>query len=404
MPQATDAVTIALVRTPSVDDVGRAGQTGGMAAMTPIEVARLRLVGQGIQSPLHHSPVDTVRHLTAMQGQDLPGVLWSIGSRTIGATEAGVRSAFDRGEIVRSWPMRGTLHVTTPDDLRLILPLSRHRLATAFASRRRELAISDGDILSATDVAQAVLPGQPLPRKALFAAFESAGQSTTGQRGIHLISALAHAGLVCLGPFAGREQAFVLLDEWAPAGRTSPGRDSALDEVALRYYLGHGPATIADLSWWANLTLADVRAATARVAERLGTLTVGSTTYYASPDLVDVAGSAPGSRSVHLVSGFDENLLGYTDRSPALDARHSPLIVPGNNGVFKPTIVAGGRIVGTWARAERASSVTLTAHPFDELGSGARLALSAAAERYALFRHKPVDLVVAPAMTPSSTL
>jgi hypothetical protein len=101
----------------------------------PVDTARRRLEAKRIQQPIGASPLDTVTHLTAMQGHNLPGVLWSFGLRTPGVTEAGVRVAFDRRELVRSWPMRGALHVTTPDDLRMILPLSRHRLTTAFATR-----------------------------------------------------------------------------------------------------------------------------------------------------------------------------------------------------------------------------------------------------------------------------
>ena len=375
-----------------------------MAGTRPIDIARLRLVAQEVHKPTADGPLGAVSHLTAMQGQDLLGVLWSIGLRTPGATEADVRSAFDRRELVRSWPMRGTLHVSTPDDLRLILPLSRHRLETTFATRRRDLGIDARDVVDATDAALANLQGRPMVRKELFAAFESAGQSTSGQRGAHLIGAIAHAGLICLGPFVGREQAFVLLDEWAPAGREIPPRDDALDEVALRYFLGHGPATVADLAWWANLTLTDVRAAIARVEDRLATLTVGTTTYYASPELAGHASTVPGARSVHLLPGFDENLLGYTDRSAALAVAHSPLIVPGNNGMFKSTIVVGGRVVGTWSRAEKPKSIQLTAHPFGELGSSARSALSGAARRYGRFKGKAAELAFAPMGEGSPTL
>jgi hypothetical protein len=361
----------------------------------PSDIARLRLVAQRIHQPTNASPLETVTHLTAMQGQDLPGVLWAIGLRTPKATEADVRAAFDRGEIVRSWPMRGTLHVTTPDDLRLILPLSRHRLVTSFATRHRELAISPEDVTAATDAGIRALADGPLPRKALLAAFAAAGQPTSGQRGIFLISALAHAGLICLGPFVGKEQAFVLLDGWAPPARPPLERDEAIAELALRYFTGHGPATEADFAWWANLTLADVRAAVKRVGNRLTTVTTGTTTWYAGAETLDLERPLPGARAVHALPGFDENLLGYADRSAALAAEHSRLIVPGNNGLFKASLVVGGRIVGTWARTEKPTVVQVTAAPFERLTSGQEAALTRAISRYGRFKDKPVELTVA---------
>lgn len=359
-----------------------------------IDIAKRRLVAQGIHQPLGTGPLDVVTHLTAMQGQDLPGVLWSIGLRTSAATEADVRAAFGRREIVRSWPMRGTLHVTTPDDLRMILPLSRHRLATSFATRHRELGIAADDLATAIDAGVRALADGPLVRKALLAAFEAAGQPIAGQRGIHLIGAMAHAGLICLGPFVGTEQAFVLLDTWAPATHAPLEREEAIAELAVRYFTSHGPATKNDFAWWANLTLTDVRAAVARVTARLGSVTVDGTTWYASEEVLALQKPLPGARAVHVLPGFDENLLGYTDRSDALAAGHSPLIVPGNNGMFKATIVVGGQVAGTWTRAEKPGLIRVTARPFTALGASHEAALRRALARYGRFKGKPAELTI----------
>jgi hypothetical protein len=286
----------------------------------PVDIARRRLVAQRISRPPTAGPLETVTHITAMQGQDLPGVLWSIGLRAPETTEADVRAAFDRAELVRSWPMRGTLHVTTPDDLRMILPLSRHRLTSSCATRHRELGITPDDVTAATHAGVRALSNGPLVRKELLAVFEAAGQPIAGQRGIYLIAALAQAGLICLGPFVGKDQAFVLLDNWAPPAGAPMERDEAIMELAIRYFTSHGPATAADFAWWANLTLTDVRAAIGRIADRLGTVTIGATTFLASADVLALERPLAGARTVHTLPGFDENLLGYTNRSAALAA------------------------------------------------------------------------------------
>ena len=41
-------------------------------------------------------------------------------------------------------------------------------------------------------------------------------------------------------------------------------------------------------------------------------------------------------------------MLGYGERAEILDAAHADRIVPGGNGVFRPTIVRDGRVVGAW--------------------------------------------------------
>ena len=75
--------------------------------MPPSLTAR-RLHAQGISAPVAASPADAVRHLGAMQAQDYHAALWAVGLRTQGATLAQVEGAIERGEIVRTWPMRGS--------------------------------------------------------------------------------------------------------------------------------------------------------------------------------------------------------------------------------------------------------------------------------------------------------
>ncbi|GGE87330.1 winged helix DNA-binding domain-containing protein [Mycetocola zhadangensis] len=361
--------------------------------LRPVDVARLRLHAQNILESAVATPVDAVHSMLAMQGQDLPGTLWAIGLRAQ-ATEQEVRRAFDSGELVRSWPMRGTLHALTPQDLRLILPLSRDRLVSSLAARHRELGIEANDVTAARRAAEAELStaSPALTRKELFAVFERAGQLTAGQRGAHLIFLLAHAGVLCLGPFRGKEQTFVLLDVWAPALGQLPGRDEALAAVALRYFLSHGPATVEDFAWWTKLTLTDARAGAAAARSQLAELSVGGREYLASPQIGELATRIPGARSTLALPGFDEYILGYTDRSAALAAEHSELIVPGNNGMFKSTLVAGGRVIGTWSRTERAQTIDVHGELFREITDTEAHGLVRSLESYGRFRGKAVTV------------
>jgi hypothetical protein len=92
------------------------------------------------------------------------------------------------------------------------------------------------------------------------------------------------------------------------------------------------------------------------------------------------------ARGLYQLSGFDEYMLGYSDRSAALDAGHAPKIVPGNNGMFMPTIVARGRVIGTWRRTVSRRSVSVTPFPFAPLSASDARAFAAAAKRYSQFQ------------------
>ncbi len=327
--------------------------------------------------------------MLAMQAQDLPGAKWSVGLRARQTTEASVDAACDAGEIVRSWPMRGTLHLVPAEDLRWMLELTAPRALASAASRRAFLGIADADVERARAIAVASLSGgRILARDAILAAIAAGGVSTDGQRGYHLLWYLAQTGTLVLGATAGRQQTFALLDEWVPEPRRLE-HDEALGELAFRYFRSHGPATLRDLARWSGLTMRDVRRGVAVSRGMLADLELDGVTYHLAPETLSSAAPAP---RVYLLPGFDEYLLGYQDRSAALAPEHGAAVVPGSNGMFMPTIVAAGEVVGTWKRTVRAREILVEPLPFGPLSAWVREGLVEAAREYGAFLGRPSRL------------
>jgi hypothetical protein len=361
------------------------------SAFTPSRrrLTALRLVAQHVGGRGLSTPLEVVRWMLAMQAQDFPGVKWSIGVRRPGATEAAVEAACDAGEIVRSWPLRGTLHLVAAEDLGWLLALTAPRAIASAAGRRAFLGITEWDVERAREIARSTLTGRrTLTRDALLATFDAAGVSTHGQRGYHLLWYLAQTGTLVLGATDGRQQTFALLDDWVPRPRNLD-REEALGELALRYFQGHGPAVAADLARWSGLTMGDVRRGIATCRAQLATLEIDGVTYHLAPETM--AAATPTAR-VHLLPGFDEYLLGYADRTAALAPEHREAIVPGGNGMFKPTIVVDGEVVGTWRRTIRARETVLEAIPFARLPDAVHEDLERAAGTYGAFMGRRVRL------------
>ena len=89
-----------------------------------------------------------------------------------------------------------------------------------------------------------------------------------------------------------------------------------------------------------------------RVRDQLVGLEFEGATYWLSPATAALLqDGVPGQRTVLALPGFDEFLLGYTDRSLVLAPGDADKVVPGGNGMFKKTIVSGGQVIGTWTRA-----------------------------------------------------
>ena len=323
------------------------------------EVALLRLAAQRIVGPKAGTAVEAVRWLTAVQAQDFNGALTSVALRTASRRRTDVEEALDAGEVVRSWPMRGTLHLLAAEDLPWMLRLLAPRVVAATVGRRTGLGLTTSQLEQAREVAQRALSGGGrLRRTDLYAVWEDAGLATTGQRGVHMVSFLAMTGTLAFGPTNGGEQLIVLVDEWVPRPRALEG-EGALGELARRYFRSHGPATIADLTRWANLRITDARIGTALARPQLDSMEVDGVEHLMDPRTPEVLRTVRNrANGVLLLPGFDEFILGYGDRSAQLEPEFADRIVPGGNGVFRDTVVSAGRVVGTWRRHRQGIEAT----------------------------------------------
>src|SRR3954469_13459803 len=347
------------------------------------EVALLRLAAQRLAGPGAASPVEAVRRLGAVQAQDFPGAVTSVALRTAVRRRKDVEVALDDGAIVRTWPMRGTLHLLAADDLRWMLELLASRALTALRARWAQLGLTGSDAERARDLVTAALAGGGRMRRAdLLTAIDDGGVSTAGQRGYHLLGFLARTGTLCLGPTdAAGEQLFVLIDDWVPAGHR-PDRDEAHADLALRFFLGHGPAPVQDLARWAGLPLRDVRAGLAVARPQLETLDVDGVEHLLDPAVPDrLTACREEAGGLFLLPGFDEFVLGYRDRTTILAPEFAERIVPGNNGMFRPTVVVRGEVVGTWQWTGRGARRTVTATPFTAFPAGVEEQIVDAAAR-----------------------
>jgi hypothetical protein len=207
--------------------------------------------------------------------------------------------------------------------------------------------------------------GGSATRQQLFEAFEAAGQSTVGQRGIHLLGILCQRAWLVQGPLAGNQQLIKAFDEWIPKSRELD-RAEGIAELVLRYMTSHGPATERDFAWWSSTRVTEVRSALAQVSDQLVELEFEGASYWMSPATAALLDDGvPGQRSLLALPGFDEFLLGYTDRSLVLPPEHAQKVVPGGNGMFKKTIVAGGEVIGTWALKGAGRTAAVVPEPFD---------------------------------------
>ncbi|MEZ5323326.1 MAG: winged helix DNA-binding domain-containing protein [Microthrixaceae bacterium] len=358
--------------------------------MSISDIRRLRLANQWLAPRRDASASEVVTHLGALQSQELWSGEWSIGVRSSSLDAAAVHAATAGREILRTWPMRGTIHFVPAADAGWMLELGRTSAFKGVERRRAFLGLDEKDAIASIGLLRSALDaGEPVTRAECLRMLTDAGVMTEPRHGYHLLWFAAQHGAICIGPQVGKEQTFVALDRWV-ARPVQRSRDEALAELAVRYFDAHGPAPAGELGRWSALPAADVRRAIELGEDRLvpvdtelGAMLVGA----GVAESLDGSPIEPPEESstIRLLPGFDEYVLGYGDRSAMMTPEQAKLVVPGGNGVFRPTVIDDGVVVGTWKRTVRSARVDVVVAPFGNLTARQRRGIERAAGEYGRF-------------------
>jgi len=328
------------------------------------ELRRLRLRAQRLTGRRPRDVAEVVRAVGGLQAQDTPASRLAVRPRSAGLDEAAVRRACNQDRsVVRTWAMRGTLHLVAATDAGWLVGLLGPVFAAADRRRRLQLGLDDDLCERALTALPAVLAGGPLSRADLVGGLAAEGVRVDpdGQAPAHLVAYAAMRGLVCRGPdLDGDRASYVLLADWAGSGR-SLAPDDALAELARRYLGGHGPAGPEDLAAWSGLPLGRARRAFELVAGELRQVEADGRRLWAPAGAPATPPRAAGP-VVRLLGRFDDWLLGWRGRELVLDGRFARRVVAG--GWVHPVVVVDGRVAGTWRARRAAGRLEVTVEPF----------------------------------------
>jgi hypothetical protein len=293
-----------------------------MGRLTGSEVVRWRAASSLILRRESDAP-SAVGRLFGLQAQDILAMHLAVRARAGGCSQRDVVAAIDAPPIlVRTWAMRGTLHLGTAADARWLTQLLGPRLQLSTTRRRRELGIPDDRCAEALPLLEEVLAGGPLDRAAIVRGLGERDFDLTpgGQAVPHLLGYAAAGGLVCCGP----GDTFALVESWLPPAPKPP--NDALAELGRRYLAGHGPAGAEDFAAWSGLPLTQARKA---FAANETDLTWWDTDHGRMATLTASAPESAGSAVARLLPRYDDYLLGWRDRDLVLDPAYRRAIHPG---------------------------------------------------------------------------
>ncbi len=330
-----------------------------------------------------------------MQAQDAPAATLSVRARSRGVVAADVERArvADR-TVVRTWAMRGTLHLVATADLGWLLGLLGPIFIQGGTRRRLELGLDEVICRRALPLLCAVLAEHgPQTRAEIVAHLGGHGIALVGQAAPHLLGRAALEGLICYGPDRGREPTYVLLADWAKVGPVLPS-EKAQKELARRYLAAYGPAGPEDLAAWSGLPLKEARAAWQRLADELLEVEVaGHPAWLLDTRQKWLDDPPPPGPVVRLLGGYDTYLLGYRNRDLSVPPQHARRVHPGG-GIIHPAVLVDGQAAGTWRITRQRGKVTVVVTPFAVPTPAVRAGLEAEAADVARFLEMPGALTV----------
>ncbi len=299
---------------------------------------------------------------------------------------------WDERRLVKTWAMRGTLHLLRSDELaRYAGALSRLRPRHHVPAWLRAHGLTREQADAMLGAIPEVLDGAPLTREALAVAVaervgdEALAEKLGGGFG-DLLKPAAFTGDLCFAPSDGRLVRFTRPASWVP-GFTPPGPDEAASAALLRTYLhAYGPAPREQFQRWFGMTSpAEAGRWIAALGDDVCEVDVeGSRGWMLAAD-VEAAAAAEPSGVVRLLPGFDH----YVVAAP----RDAEAVLPGEHrarvyrpqGWLSPVLLVDGRMAGVWSHDVAGGRVAISVEPFAAVGSDVRAGVEAEAQRLAAF-------------------
>jgi hypothetical protein len=308
--------------------------------------------------------------------------------------------------LVKTWAMRGTLHLLPAGELplwRAALSMSRRYLRAASWQKYFGITLEELDRL--TEAVATALNGRVMTRDELV---QEVGRLTgsaafgtkLGQSWGTILKPAAFAGHLCFAPSVGQRVRFTRPDTWLAAeGRpATPAVDPQAAPAAItrRFLACYGPATYYDLArWWGgSSSVSTARQWIASLGEEVTPVEVEGVPAWMLADDARKVRRHTSDGSVRLLPGFDQYVIGASWHAgqllPERDLR-SRVYRP--QGWISPVLLVNGRMEGTWRHEIKGSRVEVVIEPFVKVPVWARRAAGQEAERLAAFLGCTLSLV-----------
>src|SRR5215471_7086714 len=308
------------------------------------------------------------------------------------------RELWDERRLVKTWAMRGTLHLLPASDVPVWqagLSSFRHYLAPSWLKNFGVSAVELDQMLASIPVA---LDGRLLTRQELASEVARlTGSVNLGQKLGHswgaLLKPASYRGLLCFGPSQGQNVRFTRPDQWLADWRPADS-DEAWREVGRRYLGGFGPAPAQDFArWWGGVSSARASRLFQSLGAEAASVEVDGVRMWLLSSQLDELEVPPPPRCVRLLPAFDQYVIGAPRGADHVIAPAFRSRVYRNQGWISPVLLVDGRMEGVWRHERKGSRLSVTIEPFSDQPASVRSGAEAEAERLAAYLGGKLELI-----------
>jgi hypothetical protein len=297
-----------------------------------------------------------VRCLCGVQAQVASSAELAVRVRRQASRPGEVGRAVSEGHLIKTWAMRGALHLLTPEEGGAFLSLMAAGRSWERPSWQRYFGVTTKKMDALRSAVRESLDGTVLTREELVAAVIArrglghVGEALRSGWGT-LLKPLAWQGDLCYGPSRGNRVTFMLPEAASSHWAGVPDPDEAAPMAIAAYFGAYGPATIdAFGNWLAGgwFGKRQLRTWFGALGDRLAEVEVdGERAHVLAEDFDELASARP-TTAVRLLPGFDQYVLGPGTGDGHVVPTARRAAVSKQSGWISPVVVAGGVVCGTW--------------------------------------------------------
>lgn len=280
------------------------------------------------------TPADTqkvVQDLCGVQAQYLCHALHGLSIRCPEAQTDG---------LVKSWTIRGTMHLFSEKDLPLFLHEGRNHFLRSVDTLEEDAFLSASRKAYFADLIVNAIAYGIDEREALKEACTKAGMTDTESSSLFdpwggIIRALCESGRICHK--VQEKKAYRLCPEFTPMTK----EDAEL-ELLRRYFTSFGPATAKDAACFLGMTQSRVKSQLAQLP--VENCTMDGKTFF-SIGSCEPEGDIP---DCLFLAGFDQLMLGYEKTESLFLPQDLLREIFTRSGIVRPALLVDGTVAGWW--------------------------------------------------------